>query len=332
MQVSNKGINRVRAQRANNAWGAAPLLASVTLIALTALLLPAVSLASGSAPSLPEGVQYLHTEEVTLPASNGYRVTISGHPGGRVRLLVQRPNEEIEYLARGRVTPMSIKASFGQLGNVSLRFHPSGGVRRIRKGKACPAFRPSMVEAQLGTFEGTVGFRGEGGYTEVVGGRASGDPGARLTHKLKFECKASSDATNPTYSVNLIAADSTPKGFLEFAASTSPVPAALSRSGSPYSFLFFESEKTEGMSILRTITASAPAKDFIFDSAFKSATVTPPSPFTGKASYQHNPDGSGTWSGTLAVPVSGLGVVPLVGPTFQSRLNEGVLVHQNEVR
>lgn len=332
MQVSNKGINRVRAQRRNTAWGAAPLFASVTLIALTALLLPAVSLASGSPPGLPEGVKYLHIEEVTLPGSNGYRITISGYPGNKVQLLAQRPSEEIEYLTHGKVTPTSIKASFGQLGKVSLQFRPSGKVRQIRVGQKCPAFRPSVVKAQLGTFAGTARFSGESDYTEVAPGRVGGDPGARLSRKLKLECRAFSEASKPDYSDNLIAAASTPKGFLEFTASTSPPLAAPISPGDPYSFLAFMSEKTEGMSIFRTVTVSGPASAFDFDSTLKSATVTPPLPFTGSASYERNANGSGTWLGTLAVPISGLGVVPLAGPTFKSQLAKGVLVPQNEIR
>lgn len=276
-------------------------------------------------------MRYLNTEEVTLPGSNGYRITISGFPGNKVQLLAQRPSEEIEYLASGKVTPTSIKASFGQLGKVSLRFRPSGEVRRIRKGKRCAAVRPSVVEAQLGTFTGTVSFTGEADYTEVLPGRAAGDPGARLSHKLRLECKASSEYVNPTYSVNLIAGTARPpKGFLEFAASTSPPPAAPTSGSGSYSFFAFVSEKTEGMSIFRTVTVLGPASDFTFSSTLKSATVAPPLPFTGSASYQRNANGSTTWSGTLAVPISGLGVVPLVGPGLESHLNESILIHQNE--
>jgi hypothetical protein len=150
-------------------------------------------------PRLLEGVQYVHTEELTLPASNGFNITISAFSVfNKVELLAQRPNEEIEYLTRGKVTPTSIKASFGQLGGVSLHFRPSGEVRRIRVGKKCAAIRPSVVKAHFGTFVGTITFKGEGDYTEVVPGRASGDPGARLSRKLKLACKAFSKASHPT--------------------------------------------------------------------------------------------------------------------------------------
>jgi hypothetical protein len=41
--------------------------------------------------------------------------------------------------------------------------------------------------------------------------------------------------------------------------------------------------------------------------------VQPPSPFTGSGDFLRNADGSTSWTGSLAVPIPGLGTVKLTG-------------------
>ena len=67
------------------------------------------------------------------------------------------------------------------------------------------------------------------------------------------------------------------------------------------------------MSIERYTGASGGSEDFLFDDALTTAKVTPPSPFTGSGSFLRNADGSTNWTGTLGVPLPGLGTVRLTG-------------------
>jgi hypothetical protein len=87
------------------------------------------------------------------------------------------------------VTPRSIDASFGQLGEVSLRFRPSGGVITVKTGRSCVV----GVRAQLGTFTGTARFRDEA--TEVVPG-GSAVPGGQLGRVLKPPCQTAAKASH----------------------------------------------------------------------------------------------------------------------------------------
>jgi hypothetical protein len=68
------------------------------------------------------------------------------------------------------------------------------------------------------------------------------------------------------------------------------------------------------------VVAPAPAADFVFDTSRGSVEVTPPRPFTGSGVLQEAADGSTLWTGDLSVTLPGIGSVPLVGPTFTSRL------------
>jgi hypothetical protein len=49
------------------------------------------------------------------------------------------------------------------------------------------------------------------------------------------------------------------------------------------------------------------------------ATVTPPLPFTGSASFQREADGTYSWLGDLATELPGVGPVELAGPGFEAR-------------
>jgi hypothetical protein len=175
--------------------------AAVGLIALpesssAALLTVGAGEATGSRDVF-QGLQYGNTEEVALPANNGYRVTVLARAdatiptstSGEVQLITERGDERTEYLSRGKVTPMSIEASFGQLGDVSLRFRPSGGVVRIRAGRGCVV----GVQAELGTFTGTARFSDEA--TEVIPG-GSAVPGGQLGRVLKPPCQTTAKASN----------------------------------------------------------------------------------------------------------------------------------------
>jgi hypothetical protein len=141
-----------------------------------------------------QGLRYGVTEEVALPASNGYRVTVLARAGatsatGEVRLITERGDERNEYVSRGKVTPTSIDASLGHLGEVSLRFRPSGGLIRVKAGRGCVV----GVRAELGTFTGTARFRDEA--TEVLPG-GSAVPGGQLGRVLKPPCQTAAKASD----------------------------------------------------------------------------------------------------------------------------------------
>jgi hypothetical protein len=288
---------------------------------------------------------YSCAAEFTLRASNGYTIMVSGDPGsaGRseVELTATRGNASAEYTARGTVTRTGLRASFGRLGRVSLNFRPSGKVRRVRVPKTCFKERPPVVTSWLGTFVGTIRFRGEMGYTAVSAHSAKGgigDPLANTYRKLECEYRESdAERTRELKTVGLNASEQS-TGIVFAAARAFGQLAQLPPQMGPsipgqsrYLFLVFLGEKAEGMLIFRSLAALGPPSTFVFDDALTSASVTPPPPFTGTGRFSRRADGSTTWTGALSVPLPGLGTVRLTEGGFKAELaTQAKLLRQSE--
>jgi len=291
---------------------------------------PASSQASGivefggqvCAGSDPDGC----VSEFTLPASDGYKITVSGQDNGtgfNVALAIRGHNATTFYFARGHVTRTRIRASFGSLGLMDLHFRESDGVRRVKVPKRCLQRLPAVVTARQGTFVGTIRFVGENDYTHVAAQRIRGGVGDPLAIDQRLECERGprGSARRHAHGVHLEA-----EGAVQFQAwaglgwafkpTTGP---AVTEPGSA-TFTVAAIERRKGLLIYRTVVAPAPATDFLFEDTLDSATVTPPAPFTGRADFQRAADGSTTWSGDLSVQLPGLGPVSLVAPTFRSQL------------
>jgi hypothetical protein len=271
-------------------------------------------------------VAYSCAAEFTLRGSNGYRITVSADPEGgpgAVQLSAEGHSGTVQYSAPGTVTGATIKARFGRLGRVSVRFEPSGLERRVRVPRKCMKERPPVVSSTLGNFVGTIKFRGERGYTRVSAHGAKGgigDPLANTPKKLQCDFRESeAERERERESVSL---DGSPPGagisfgafraFGNFAHLVLPHEPSPPQ-GSRYLFLAFATERAGQMSIFRTAAALGESRDFVFDNALTSATVRPPSPFTGSGSFLRSADGSTSWTGTLGVLLPGLGTVGLTG-------------------
>lgn len=315
----------------------------LTLVVMGGAAVPAASAARSSTPDPREpcpvahpilNVAYSCALQFSLRGSNGYRITVSGDPGGHgpadVEINIDNPTGGVFYLGHGTVSPRGMHATFGRVGKISVRFHPSGKERRVRVSKACLKNRPPTVTAQLGTFVGTVRLHGENGYTSVVAHRAIGGLGDPLAiSRGKLQCgwyPSTAERKEEEESVQLTAADKSSGVY--FSASPlfrgSPQPGGAT--GRPTSgkgkdlFLAIQGERREGLLVIRTAGAAAPSSAFSFDPALTSATVTPPPPFTGAATFERNADGSTSWTGSLGVSMPGLGLVSLTGPGYKSEL------------
>jgi hypothetical protein len=283
--------------------------------------------------NIRSNVVYWCTAEFSLRGSNGYRITVSAEldsiPASAgpesvtspVELSVKGHSGTAQYSVSGQVTANTIKARFGRLGRVSVRFRPSGHQRRVRVPKKCIENRLPVVTATLGSFVGTIEFRGERGYTNVSARRAKGgigDPLADTAKKLVCDFHESdAERKRELESVSLDA--SPPDARIGFDAGrlfgTWPgLPSPVAGPGGIRNLFFaLASEEQGGMSIIRAAASLGGSEDFVFDDALTSATVSPPFPFSGSGSFLRNPDGSTSWTGTLAVLLPGLGTVGLTG-------------------
>jgi hypothetical protein len=272
-------------------------------------------------------VAYTCAEEFTVKGSNGYTITVSADPEGpegsasSVQLTTEGHGGTAIYIVPGKVTPDSIKARFGRLGRVAVHFQPSGHQRRAKLAKKCFINRPPVVSSRLGSFSGTIRFRGELGYTQVSARRAQGGIGDPITNTSKRRScdfhQTAAQQKRERESVFLEA--STAGGKLSLFVGRlfgRPSFQALSRRSpasrkARYMFLVGTGERSGRMRILRLAVAIGGPEDFSFNRGLTSATVEPPAPFTGTGSFLRNPDGSTSWTGSLAVSLPGLGSVPL---------------------
>jgi hypothetical protein len=285
-------------------------------------------------------VSYYCDVEFSLSAGNGYRITVSGEVGPTrnrsapddVTLSASKGDATVNYLGHGKLTATHMTASFGRFGRFSLRFRPSGRVRHVKVPKTCVKDRPPVVTARLGTYIGTIRFRGERGYTRIVAHRASGGLGDLLAIKPKLQCQEVSPGAQrrEAHTVHLRAEAKTAHGAIAFEAWAGPAfPFTSTGSAAardPYTFLAFAFEKARGTEIIRTVAAPGPTADFVFDSGLSSATLTPPAPFSSSGSFQRNADGAVEWTGSLAVSFPGVPQVPLFGPSFETSLTNEVTI------
>src|SRR5262249_48033015 len=107
---------------------------------------------------------------MVLRGSHGYRIEIEG-AGRAVDLIAASGSDaEAEYRVTGRVTAHGMKANFGRLGLVKVRFG-GGTPTHHTHGKGC--LRES-VTIERGTFTGTIRFHGEHGFTSLSRSHAHG--------------------------------------------------------------------------------------------------------------------------------------------------------------
>jgi hypothetical protein len=307
--------------------------------------------AVASGKSVTTGVSVRPTNSKSVPqlarfslrGTNGYKVTVLASVEGAdspVRIVVEDHRGGAQYQVPGTVTPTEIHASFGQLGDISLRFHPSGQVlhNHVYGDEDCP-----HGAARLGEFTGAFSFRGEGSYTTVSAHHLQGGvgaPTAPIDHReeLSLGCPdpdrnsyivppgqvSRPGHENPPGSQELSAVSATPDGSIAFGAVSFSLSAPETPGAKPDSCLFvaLAEEVREPVQIARVVFGGGPASECPLAESPDSVTVTPPSPFSGTATLQRNPDGSASWSGPLSVSMLGLGPVALAGPAFRVELSK----------
>lgn len=298
----------------------------VLLAVLCALGFPATSLATSRS----------FESRFELDAGHGYHLAVTG-TGDTVMVEVGSPRslhlaslgenqftslKLTAYAARGTVTRNRIVASFGEFGRIDVRFHPSG------KAVALPAKEHCLGvdhrTRQRGMYVGEIRFEGEHRYVAVRTHRAAG----RVSDPLRLHCF--SDRTQALAS--------------ERARTVNPVSVGRSRSFLWASWrhavdstelyvepdrhrLFtraFVEESLGRMAEFHFALAVSRRQIFRFDNALTRATLAPPAPFHGKATYEAAPDGSKSWTGSLSVSFPGAPHWPLTGEQFKVSLGAGL--------
>jgi hypothetical protein len=225
-----------------------------------------------------------------------------GHPA-EVLIIANKKNQGVTYFAPAVVTETSIQASLGELGEVSVVFHPSGQPTRAR-----PQCGGRSVSFDSGYYEGKIDLHGEEGYTELDattapgnidfwlnvlcagggGGRGSFLPGAELSIR------------NPGLGPQLSVIKNRPSARARVEVGVS--------------------EYRSGISIERAATLRMPAGSFRYDSRLQTATLHPPAPFAGTGRFIRSRKASKRWSGDLTIDMPGRADVALTGRPLRAAL------------
>lgn len=237
-------------------------------------------------------------------------------------------NSSYVVRAKGSLASGVIWAKLGSLGSLSLRFQPSGRVRRHHNSNACRG-RPALTE--YGSFVGRFEFKGEGGYLHVSFTRAKGE----ITHSFRLTCRKHeaqefSPKTLREYAAPSLGFTYYGKGAVSllYAAAGDHgrnigIRAAHVEGSSPGAEVELGTlESTPGMAIGRSAYVEGVPGTLLtsLPSAHPAtATLAPPAPFFGEANYLEKSATSHSWTGTLGVNLPGL-TLPLTGPGFYTSL------------
>ncbi|MGN6215763.1 MAG: hypothetical protein ACTHN7_02230 [Solirubrobacterales bacterium] len=280
------------------AWGR--LLCLVCAIA--ALGLPAAAAAKpGFFISRP--FRYAHAH---LKGSHGYQLKIDAFDTN-VNVTARKGNGSVEYVAfRGRLRKDAITARLPGVGWVFLHFHELSRHRQRADNCKGPG---SLV--RRGIFTGRVRIRGERGYTSAYAHRIQG----RITQDVREVCRGRPTArASESAEEDVLYADADRgRGKLSFFAEKWPPSGG-------FNALWFSAllvRRRPGL-IITNHNSGFTENTSTFEVAKppRSATVRPPTPFTGSAEFLHESGDQFSWLGDLAVELPGIGDVALAGPNF----------------
>lgn len=249
-----------------------------------------------------------------LPASSGYSLTVvSFHKPntdrGEVLVYAQKHDAAVLYFARATVTDTSIEADLGRVGKIDVDFAPSGETRMERSqcgGKG--------VAVDSGRYVGTIEFQGERGYSEAHATSAQGN--AQFTLSLLCPGGPKVEGIGGHSPGALLTARGQTTQFHFEARKNSPTRVAR--------FNATIDERRGQLRITRGVAVKAGPAAFDYDVSAGTATVSPPAPFDGEATYRRGPGKSTSWHGDLTVDFPGRPNARLATPGSHASLIRAV--------
>jgi len=274
------------------------------------LCLLAAATASASAAEEDEGA----IAAFQVKASKGYRVLViaSREPGkarGRIFLFVGSKRGSVMYGASADVEEDEISADLGELGTIDLGYVPLKGKERHSCG---PGDEVSRIPR--GEYTGVFELHGEEGYTEARATRLKADLGLLID----LTCAGSvgfGDATGPGLPGARLNA------ILRQDADTAlSFEIKKNRPAAPAAFRISLRERRGKIQIRREIEGTVGPGGFRYDPRLRVATVSPPAPFDGSATYRRDAARRNRWAGDLTIDLPGRADTPLAQAGFRVSL------------
>jgi hypothetical protein len=273
---------------------------------ILAVLLAGVPAASAAAAPIREAKFELHED--------GFLVVVKTEGSEeKLTLTLDRHGEVAFYELPAELTDDSVKARFGQFGELDYTFTPA------RRAGPCG-------ELANGTFEGTFDFTGQNEYVKFEVPRARGT----LLGTAKKGCKGGRTAAAPRRAATEAKREAAADEAFLIGHSTPPWPVKSlfvmeveEKHRHRVLFDALQDEKVEGMLVARGAEAVGPRGDFTWNLKAGTAHIDPPAPFTGSATYKRHPRGHAVWRGSLTAPVLGGEPISLAGGDFRVQLLKG---------
>jgi hypothetical protein len=278
------------------------------LLSLLCILVAALALPGGAQADFI--VSSGRSAEAHLAGTHGYRLTISAQEGS-VFVGATKGAASVDYfLTRANFDGNRIDARLPGVGRVFLRFH-----ERERGHQPGPSYchGPAPVVSR-GVFVGWIRIRGERDYTRAESRHVRG----KIVHSFRSNCHLPLRARPSSAAIKQLEASATRShGFLTFSAISFP----FTEQGSPLVLRAALVRQRGSMLVSNSIfTVTKKSDSLAIASPPRSATVDPPSPFTGHAAFQQESSKDFSWTGDLAAELPGIGEVSLAGPGFASSL------------
>jgi len=274
----------------------------------------AIAMALVAAPAAAEGEADTGASGAfRLKGTNGYSMLVIAlskrqFKHGEILVWAARKGASVFYLARARVTPTTIDADLGPVGEISVRFEPSGPPERVHAG--CK--RGGSLIYEPGVWVGEVKLTGEEGFTRTEKSRVKAIPNP--FNELGCATVGIGETSgHGVVGAKLTARSATRERAVYLQVNKNHRHARVRVEASL-------EERRGGLIISREVVRLFPAAAFGFDPELRSARLSPAAPFSGSAGFHRNAKPANQWTGNLAVDFPGRANVPLAGRRFTTVL------------
>ncbi|HEX3040547.1 MAG TPA: hypothetical protein VHP56_00450 [Solirubrobacterales bacterium] len=268
-----------------------------------------VGTASGASPESGPVVRV----ELDLPTNNDLHAHLETSEKGEVTLEIWRGgdgvSQSVTYEVPGEVSEAGLKVRFGRLGLIDVAFTPTVTLDETAPSPGCTGAPRTLRE---GVFAGTIALAGERGYVRIEAPQATGSMSVIAPWQCPKEDGLNPFEPVPGFSRMTARPARGERESASLVAFTRGFHGAFGagvhhrHSGGRSIFFGAREERREGVEILRATSVQGPASDFDFDFGHRvhTATLDPPLPLKGHASFRGDRRG-GFWRSTIRVPLLG---------------------------
>jgi len=289
---------------------------SAFLAAVAAAYLLTALPAAQAAPLIPEAKTVARVE-FDLATSNGFKAHLETSEKKVATLTLLSKTQVVNYRTKATVTEGGLKVRFGRLGLIDVAFTPTTILNSTEPGEGCTGKPRTLRE---GTFAGTIEFRGERGYAQIEAPQVEGSMSVIPPWECpEAESLAPFSNASPLTVLRPRARGKAASLYVRAPHCSCLFVATVNGHRGRSSFYGARVERREGMEIGRVTSVEGGPGAFVFDHAAGTATLRPPRPLRGRATFEERP-GRDLWRSTITVPLPGADPLRADGSGFQATL------------